>query len=79
MKPTYEELEAQIAALAAENAGLKNPDNWLSQSDYGYEASEVATSNGASEDEALRAAMITFLLMQELPNVPANSTGSDLR
>ncbi len=27
----------------------------------------------------LRAAMITFLLMQELPNVPANSTGSDLR
>nr|DAZ64419.1 MAG TPA: Protein of unknown function (DUF2591) [Caudoviricetes sp.] len=27
----------------------------------------------------LRAAMIVFLLMQELPNVPANSTGSDLR
>ncbi|HHA2000410.1 hypothetical protein [Enterobacter kobei] len=27
----------------------------------------------------LRAATITFLLMQELPNVPANSTGSDLR
>ena len=27
----------------------------------------------------LRAAMITFLLMQELPNVPANSTRSDLR
>lgn len=67
MKPTYEELEAQIAALAAENAGLKNPDNWLSQSDYGYEASEVATSNGASEDEALRAGMIAIINRIETP------------
>ncbi|MGY6356450.1 phage protein NinX family protein [Citrobacter amalonaticus] len=30
-------------------------------------------------DNPLRAAMIVFLMMQELPNVPANSTGSDLR
>ncbi|EAR8162859.1 protein ninX [Salmonella enterica] len=27
----------------------------------------------------LRAAMITFLMMQESANVPANSTGSDIR
>lgn len=47
--------------LAAENVALKNPDNWLSQSDYGYEASEVATGNGASEDEALRAGMIAII------------------
>ncbi|WP_219087239.1 hypothetical protein, partial [Klebsiella pneumoniae] len=47
--------------LAAENAGLKNPDNWFSQSDYGYEASEVATQNGATEDESLRAGMIAII------------------
>ncbi|QLT42370.1 hypothetical protein HV290_06780 [Citrobacter freundii] len=68
MKPTYEELTVQLAnaeskcrELAAENAGLKNPDNWLSQSDYGYEASEDATQNGATEDESLRAGMIAII------------------
>ncbi|MDF3798060.1 phage protein NinX family protein [Enterobacter hormaechei subsp. xiangfangensis] len=30
-------------------------------------------------DNPLRAAMIVFLMMQESANVPANSTGSDLR
>lgn len=71
MKPTYEELEARCAALAAENAGLKNPDNWLSQSDYGYEASEVATSNGSSEYEALRAGMIAIINRIETPATDA--------
>ncbi|AWF54823.1 TPA: hypothetical protein ACYRSE_005091 [Klebsiella michiganensis] len=47
--------------LAAENVALKNPDNWLSQSDYGYEASEVAAGYGASEDEVLRAGMIAII------------------
>lgn len=46
---TIAALEARCAALAAEGAKLKNPDNWLSQSDYGYEAAEVATQNGATE------------------------------
>lgn len=50
-----------LAAVVAENAALKNPDNWLSQSDYGYEASEVATQNGAAEDESLRAGMIAII------------------
>ena len=73
--PTYQELEDKVLELAvqlanaeskcrelaAENAGLKNPDNWLSQSDYGYEASEVATQNGATEDESLRAGMIAII------------------
>ncbi|HGY4415789.1 TPA: hypothetical protein ACNVZ7_005629, partial [Citrobacter freundii] len=45
--------ESKCRELAVESAGLKNPDNWLSQSDYGYEASEVATQNGATEDESL--------------------------
>lgn len=54
-------LNSQVEQLAAENVALKNPDNWLSQSDYGYEASEVAAGNGASEDEALRAGMIAII------------------
>ncbi|HGW3098909.1 TPA: hypothetical protein ACNQD2_000548 [Citrobacter freundii] len=53
--------ESKRRGLAAENAGLKNPENWLSQSDYGYEASEVATQNGATEDESLRAGMIAII------------------
>ncbi|EKU4730588.1 HNH endonuclease [Citrobacter sp. Cf084] len=53
--------ESKCRGLAVENAGLKNPDNWLSQSDYGYEASEVATQNGATEDESLRAGMIAII------------------
>ena len=53
--------EIKCRELAAENAGLKNPENWLSQSDYGYEASEVATQNGATEDESLRAGMIAII------------------
>ncbi|WP_168199040.1 hypothetical protein [Citrobacter sp. CF971] len=53
--------ESKCRELAAENAWLKNPDNWLSQSDYGYEASEVATQNGATEDESLMAGMIAII------------------
>ncbi|WP_052246163.1 hypothetical protein [Leclercia adecarboxylata] len=53
--------QAQRDQLAVENAALKNPDNWLSQSDYGYEASEVAASNGASEGDALRAGMMGII------------------
>ena len=78
MKPTYEELTVQLAnaeskcrELAAENAGLKNPDNWLSQSDYGYEASEVATQNGATEDESLRAGMAAIINRIETPATDA--------
>ena len=75
VRSKYEELQSQNAdmavqlanaeskcrELAAENAGLKNPENWLLQSDYGYEASEVATQNGATEDESLRAGMIAII------------------
>ncbi|HEE9902646.1 TPA: hypothetical protein R8G56_000726, partial [Citrobacter freundii] len=53
--------ESKCRELAVDNAGLKNPDNWLSQSDYGYEASDVATQNGATEDESLRAGMIAII------------------
>ena len=78
MKPTYEELAVQLAnaeskcrELAAENAALKNPDNWLSQSDYGYEAAEVATQNGATEDESLRAGMVAIINRIEAPATDA--------
>ena len=57
--------------LAAENVALKNPDNWLSQSDYGYEASEVAAGYGASEDEVLRAGMIAIINRIATPEAEA--------
>lgn len=47
--------------LDAENVALKNPDNWLSLSDYGDKAAEVASGNGASEDEALRVGLIAII------------------
>ncbi|MBD0902474.1 hypothetical protein HA444_07565 [Klebsiella grimontii] len=57
----YLELAKAYQQLAAENVALANPDNWLAQSDYGYEASEVATGNGASESESLRAGMVAII------------------
>lgn len=68
---TIAALEARCAALSAEGAKLKNPDNWLSQSDYGYEAAEVATQNGATEDESLRAWMIAIINRIETPATDA--------
>lgn len=61
--------------LASENVALKNPDNWLSQSDYGYEASEVAAGYGASEDEALRAGMIAIINRIATPATDAYLAG----
>lgn len=67
----YADLEEKFAALVAENATLKNPDNWLSQSDYGYEAAEVAAQNGATNDESLRAGMIAIINRIETPATDA--------
>lgn len=36
-------------------------------------------SYARADDNPLRAAMIVFLIMQDSANVPANSTGSDIR
>lgn len=63
----FGELEAKCAALAACGAKLKNPDNWLSHSDYGYEAAEVAAQNGATDDESLRAGMVAIINRIETP------------
>lgn len=41
--------------LAAENMMLKTPETWIAQSDYGYEARELALNEGATEQEALLA------------------------
>ena len=78
LKSQNEELAVQLAnaeskcrELAADNSALKNPDNWLSQSDYGYEASEVATQDGATEDESLRAGMVAIINRIETPATDA--------
>lgn len=60
-------LADQNAQLAAENVALKNPDNWLSLSEYGDKAAEVASGNGASEDEALRVGLIAIINRIETP------------
>lgn len=41
--------------LAAENMMLKTPETWIAESDYGYEARELALNEGATEQEALLA------------------------
>ncbi|HID9177707.1 TPA: hypothetical protein ACXE53_000047 [Klebsiella quasipneumoniae] len=61
--------------LAAENVGLKNPDNWLSLSEYGDKAAEVASGNGASEDEALRVGLIAIINRIETPATDAFLAG----
>lgn len=85
VRSKYEELQSQNAdmavqlanaeskcrELAVDNASLKNPENWLLQSDYGYEASEVATQNGATEDESLRAGMIAIINRIGTPSTDA--------
>lgn len=64
-------VESKCAEIAAENTGLKNPDNWLALSDYGYEASEVADGNGASENEALRAGITAIINRITTPETDA--------
>lgn len=55
--PADVDLQDHLKQLVAENVALKNADNWLAHSDYGYEASEVAAGKGASDDESLKAGM----------------------
>ncbi|KTB50175.1 hypothetical protein [Klebsiella quasipneumoniae] len=61
--------------LAAENVALKNPDKWLSLSEYGDKAAEVASGNGASEDEALRVGLIAIINRIETPTTDACLAG----
>ena len=49
-----------------------NRGHWGAEAFYPNEAYHF-------NDNPLRAAMIVFLMMQESANVPANSTGSDIR
>ena len=53
------------------------PAEWVSA--YGIDDLKVHVVAHQPCDKALRSAMIVFLMMQESANVPANSTGSDLR
>lgn len=63
----YLALAKAFKQLAEENVALKNPDNWLSLSEYGDKAAEVASGNGASEDEALRVGLIAIINRIETP------------
>ena len=64
MKPSYEELEARCAALAAENAGLKNALEWL------YEAVSMPDS-GPIPDKYYSAVTNAAAVMHETPATDA--------
>lgn len=53
------------------------PAEWVTA--YGIVGLKVHIVAHQPCDKALRSAMIVFLMMQESANVPANSTGSDIR
>lgn len=53
------------------------PAEWVTA--YGIDDLKVHVVAHQPCDKALRSAMIVFLMMQDSANVPANSTGSDLR
>ena len=52
---------------------------WCAGRPYWVDGCEWQLDTDVMEANPLRAAMIVFLMMQESANVPANSTGSDLR
>lgn len=53
------------------------PAEWVTA--YGIDGLKVHVVAHQPCDKALRSAMIVFLMMQDSANVPANSTGSDIR
>jgi hypothetical protein len=52
---------------------------WLASSDAYWVDGVEWQIDGEAHSRPLRAAMIVYLKMQESSNVPANSTGSDIR
>lgn len=52
---------------------------WLASSDAYWVDGVEWQIDGEAHQNPLRAAMIVFLMMQDSANVPANSTGSDIR
>lgn len=52
---------------------------WLASSDAYWVDGVEWQIDGEAHSRPLRAAMIVFLKMQETANVPANSTGTDIR
>ncbi|MCR4012869.1 DUF2591 domain-containing protein [Enterobacter hormaechei] len=68
--PIIEENMISVCAYRQANPGMKEVSWW--------EADNFC-EHITRDDNPLRAAMIVFLQMQDSANVPANSTGSDIR
>lgn len=68
--PIIKDNMISLCAYKRENSGMKKVSWW--------EADNFC-KHITRDDNPLRAAMIVFLMMQDSANVPANSTGSDLR
>lgn len=65
-----------IEALAADNAGLRDVENYLSRSDVGYAAQAIAEGNGADANESLRAGMRAII--DDIPVPATDAVISDI-
>ncbi|RFU89293.1 MULTISPECIES: phage protein NinX family protein [Citrobacter] len=68
--PIISKHQISMCAYERANSGMKRESWW---------EADVFADFITRDDNPLRAAMIAFLKMQESANVPANSTGSDIR
>ncbi len=73
MKPTYEELEARCAALAAENAGLKSIQEWAVSGVFksGAKVFESTKASGFDTDDCLHDAVLVMLSELKTPETDA--------
>jgi hypothetical protein len=73
MKPSYEELEARCAALAAENAGLKNIQAWAVADVFkaGAKRFESTKAAGFDTDDCLHDAVLVMLSELKTPATEA--------
>jgi len=71
MKPSYEELEARCAALAAENAGLKDINAWCKTDAFKnmYREFKTAEAIGCHDVDCMHDAMLTAIM--HAPKTPA--------
>ncbi|QLY02282.1 DUF2591 family protein [Citrobacter sp. RHBSTW-00599] len=69
----------KLSIINADNKWLCVPEDEPVNGVTGDAVHMIYSGDGVEHENPLRAAMIVFLMMQDSANVPANSTGSDLR
>ncbi|MFG6654963.1 hypothetical protein ACG0Z5_10885 [Scandinavium sp. M-37] len=67
----------KMNALAVENAGLMNVDNWMSRDDIGYVAQAIAEGNGEDAAESLRAGLRAII--DDIPTPATDAFQAEVR